>query len=77
MKVVAVVSMFLMGLASPVLAANANQPYQNVDHSNDAGNNTGDSKVDALNRGQLDQNQGVTNPSLGQAPAQVAPAPQR
>ncbi len=41
---------------SPVLAAHAGDPYRNVDHSNDMGNNTGDSQVDGLNASQLDQN---------------------
>ena len=36
-----------------VLAANAHNPYGNVDHRNDAGNDTGDSQVDALNAAQL------------------------
>ena len=42
-------------LAAPLaaLAANADHPYQNVDHSNDAGNNTGDGQVDSLNQAQL------------------------
>jgi hypothetical protein len=31
----------------PVLAANAGAPYNNVDPSNDRGNDTGDSKVEA------------------------------
>ena len=43
--------------AAPVLAANADQPYQNVDKTNDKGNDTGNGRVDTLNRGQLDQNQ--------------------
>ena len=38
-------------------AANAGHPYQNVDHSNDKGNDTGDSKVEGLNAAQLDENQ--------------------
>jgi hypothetical protein len=38
-------------------AANADQPYQNVNKANDAGNNTGDAQVDKLNNGQLDENQ--------------------
>jgi hypothetical protein len=42
--------------ASPALAAHAGAPYTNVDHSNDAGNDTGDSKVDGLNAGQLNEN---------------------
>ena len=43
--------------AFPVLAANADQPYSNVDKSNDRGNSTGNNRVEDLNRGQLDQNQ--------------------
>lgn len=41
---------------SSVLAAHAGDPYRNVDHSNDMGNDTGDSKVEGLNAGQLDEN---------------------
>jgi hypothetical protein len=37
-------------------AANADNPYGNVDHSNDAGNDTGDSRVEGLNSRQLDGN---------------------
>ena len=55
-------------LAGPALAANADAPHGNVDRSNDAGNSTGDDKVDALNRGQLDESQKP-------APAQPAPDP--
>jgi hypothetical protein len=50
---------FAAGLAlapSPVLAAHAGAPYTNVDKRNDAGNDTGDSQVDALNAAQLNQN---------------------
>ncbi len=39
-----------------LLAANADNPYGNVDHRNDAGNDTGDSQTDRLNAGQLDRN---------------------
>jgi hypothetical protein len=47
-----------IGLApAPLLAANADQPYQNVDKRNDAGNSTGNGQVERLNNGQLDQNQ--------------------
>ena len=42
--------------AGTAVAANVNQPYQNVDKSNDKGNDTGDSKVGALNNAQTDQN---------------------
>jgi hypothetical protein len=41
---------------APVLAAHAGDPYSNVDHSNDMGNDTGDSKIDRLNSSQLDEN---------------------
>ena len=40
---------------APLWAANARNPYSNVNHANDAGNNTGDSQVDALNQAQLSQ----------------------
>ncbi len=35
------------------LAANATNPYGNVNHRNDAGNDTGDSEVERLNENQL------------------------
>ena len=42
-------------------AANARQPYANVNHANDAGNDTGDSQVERLNEMQLNRNyQGPT-----------------
>ena len=37
-------------------AAHAGVPYANVDHSNDMGNDTGDSRVEGLNSGQLNEN---------------------
>ncbi len=40
----------------PAQAAHAGAPYRNVDHSNDAGNDTGDSQVDQLNAAQLNNN---------------------
>ncbi len=40
-------------VAPACMAANARNPYGNVDHRNDAGNDTGDSQVDALNAAQL------------------------
>jgi hypothetical protein len=51
-----------------VQAANADNPYGNVDHSNDRGNDTGDSKVEGLNKGQLNQN--YSGPSEMRAPSQ-------
>ena len=66
----------LLGLAAPAfttpaLAANAEAPNSNVDKRTDAGNSTGNDKVDTLNRGQLDANQ---RPAASQ-PASPAPAP--
>jgi hypothetical protein len=43
-------------------AAHAGAPYKNVDKKNDAGNDTGDSKVDELNAQQLNQNYRGQNP---------------
>ncbi|HST74057.1 MAG TPA: hypothetical protein VLJ20_01695 [Acetobacteraceae bacterium] len=69
---------------APGHAANADNPYGNVDHRNDAGNDTGDSKVDQLNAGQLNQDyrgpltypNGVTVVAPGQPiPTNPAPAP--
>ncbi len=68
----------------PARAANADNPYGNVDHRNDAGNDTGDSKVDQLNAGQLNQNyrgpltypNGVTVVQPGQ-PIPTNPPPAR
>ena len=68
-------------------AANWRNPYGNVNHANDAGNDTGDSQVDRLNSAQLDQNyyggqgqgqgqmsQGSMYPSQGAMPMQNGPA---
>ncbi len=71
-------------------AANVNNPYGNVDHRNDAGNDTGDSQVDRLNEQQL-QNNGIPRdaynpgyaappggpaaPGYAQAPAGYPPPP--
>lgn len=61
-------------LACPALAANADAPHGGVDRSNDAGNSTGDDKVDTLNRGQLDANQKPATVQPAPDPATVAPA---
>jgi hypothetical protein len=45
-----------VALAPSAHAANARHPYSNVNHANDAGNDTGDSRVDQLNSAQLNQN---------------------
>jgi hypothetical protein len=47
---------------SAAYAAHAGAPYKNVDKRNDAGNDTGDSKVDELNAQQLNQNYKGQNP---------------
>lgn len=57
--------------APAALAANADAPYQNVDHSNDNGNDTGNSKVEGLNNSQLNEN--YTGPVQLRAPAAGAP----
>jgi hypothetical protein len=74
-------------VSSPVLAANANAPYSNVDHSNDMGNNTGDSKVEGLNSGQLNENykgplqmrtpSNVPGPGVPTGPAPLSPPTSR
>ncbi len=49
-------------LATPAShAANVNNPYGNINPANDAGNDTGDSEVEALNQSQLDSN-GIARP---------------
>ena len=58
----------LMLSALPSMAANAEHPAQNVDKTNDKGGPTGDSKVDELNRGQLDVNQPPTTATGHEAP---------
>jgi hypothetical protein len=47
----------------PAYAAHAGAPYTNVDHKNDAGNDTGDSKVDDLNAAQLNNNYYQSHPA--------------
>jgi hypothetical protein len=59
------VLMMCVMTSAPVLAANADAPYSNVDKSNDRGNDTGDSRVDSLNRSQLDENQPRQAPAAG------------
>ncbi len=50
-------TLIMIGLteaAPPCLAANTNNPYSNANSTNDAGNDTGDSQVEALNQAQID-----------------------
>ena len=58
---------------TPAQAAHAGEPYTNVDHSNDMGNNTGDSKVEGLNAAQLNEN--YHGPLELRAPAHMPPPP--
>ena len=51
------------GLASPVLAANANHPYQNCDRKIDNCGPTGDNMTDQLNAQQLQG--GGAQPGMG------------
>jgi hypothetical protein len=56
-------------------AANADNPYGNVDHRNDAGNDTGDSRVDGLNANQLNGNyKGSVQPRSPAGAGMAAPA---
>ena len=56
-------------------AANARNPYGNVDRRDDRGNDTGDSQVERLNNMQLNQNyQGPYYP-VGSAPPSPVAAP--
>jgi len=72
MKSYAIAITLLLGGAAPALAANADAPQANVDKRNDAGNSTGNDKVDALNHGQLNANQ---KPPATAASTPAAPAP--
>jgi len=53
MKAALIALAFTVGMASPVFAANARHPYQNVDRRNDAGGPTGDQETERLNQQQL------------------------
>ena len=69
-----------LGLApAQLLAANADDPHQNVDKRNDAGNSTGNSQVEGLNSQQLDANQQPpANPGgTASSPPATASSPQK
>jgi len=53
MKAALIALAFTMGIAAPVLAANARHPYQNIDRRNDQGGPTGDEQTERLNQQQL------------------------
>jgi hypothetical protein len=72
LRAVAVAAAPVFALApGPVFAAHAGAPYTNVDHSNDMGNDTGDSRVEGLNSSQLNEN--YHGPVQLRAPADSAP----
>jgi hypothetical protein len=57
-------------------AANADNPYGNVDHRNDAGNDTGDNRVDGLNANQLNGNyKGIVQPRPPAGAGMAMPPP--
>jgi hypothetical protein len=76
MKTLALLRTFALA-AVPALApaaafaAHAGAPYTSVDHSNDMGNDTGDSRVEGLNSAQLNQN--YSGPVQMRAPGMVPP----
>ena len=53
MKIMMMAAVAGVLFAPACMAANVNNPYGNIDHRNDAGNDTGDSQVDRLNQAQL------------------------
>lgn len=69
----------LMLAPAGAYAAHAGAPYSNVDHSNDAGNDTGDSRVDGLNAAQSNENYRgpleVRPPAQTMVPSQPPPPP--
>lgn len=63
-------------LPSTAGAANARNPYGNIDRGNDRGNSTGDSEVERLNSMQLNENyKGPYYPVGTTPPPAVAPLP--
>lgn len=79
MKATLIALTFAIGVASPVLAANARHPYQNVDRRVDAGNPTGDDVTARLNQQQLNtiQNGGAFgSPSMPGQPMGGSGMPQ-
>ncbi|MBV8913315.1 MAG: hypothetical protein JOZ05_09780 [Acetobacteraceae bacterium] len=77
MKATLIALAFAAGIASPVLAANARHPYQNVDRRVDAGNPTGDDTTARLNDQQLNSIRGGGGGLGGSGmpmPSQGAPA---
>lgn len=63
---------------SLVLAAHADDPYRNVDHSDNKGNDIGDSQVAGVNRSQLNETYRgrveLRGPAANSPTAQTPPA---
>ncbi len=70
-----IVTGLVLGTPVAAFAANANNPYSNVDHRNDAGNNTGDAQVESLNQGQLNGTGLTPAPFRLPSPPQANAAP--
>lgn len=64
-----------LGGGAIIGVADAAHPYSNVDHRNDAGNDTGDAEVDRLNAQQLDENYYRGAPPASAASPAAAAAP--
>jgi hypothetical protein len=83
-KVLLATSLVLLGAGTAIAlgpsaahAANAGNPYGNVDHRNDAGNDTGNSRVDDLNAQQLNKNyKGPLEPRPPSGTGMAMPTPQ-
>ena len=73
MRITALLTAFTLA-ATPAMipvaahAAHAGAPYKNVNKKNDAGNDTGDAKVDQLNQAQLDKLATSQPPAAASAP---------
>jgi len=77
MTCLAMVAAGILGAAPAAQAANARQPYKNIDRSNDRGNSTGDRETDRLNEMQLNQNYRGPTYQMGQQPPASMPMPMR
>ncbi len=69
-----VVAMGAALYSAPSVAANAREPYRNINRSNDKGGPTGDSQVDKLNQQSLDNARSQSGYVVG-APQPMMGAP--
>ena len=70
MKISVLTAALAFALPASAMAANARNPYGNIDRRVDAGNDTGDSQVDVLNQQQLNSS---GTPGTGQVGQPLAP----